>query len=100
MRRRQDQDPEKRREREFDAITFVLAGVLSAIVLGAIGYGIFNSSQGRTAIPPLTAGPRSFGPPPTPSSTTGLRRTDNTFRSWYASHRPQPTSAPLDKFPP
>jgi hypothetical protein len=73
MRRRQDQDPEKRREREFDAITFVLAGVLSAIVLGAIGYGIFNSSQGRTAIPPLTAGPQASGPPPAPISTTGSR---------------------------
>ena len=38
--------PEKRRELEFDAITFVLAGVLSAVVLGAVGYGIFKSSRG------------------------------------------------------
>lgn len=47
MRRRQDEDPETRREREFDTITFVLAGVLGAIILGAVGYGIFNSYRGR-----------------------------------------------------
>ena len=34
------EDPNERREREFDAITFLLAGVLSAIILGAVGYGI------------------------------------------------------------
>ena len=51
-----EEDPEKRREREFDAITFVLAGVLSAIVLGAVGYGVVKSSRGTTNVPSLTAG--------------------------------------------
>lgn len=72
MRRRPNEDPEKRREREFDAITFVLAGVLSAIILGAVGYGIFNSSRGIT-IPALTSGSQIPGPPGRPASTTGSR---------------------------
>jgi hypothetical protein len=67
-----EQDPEKRREREFDAITFVLAGVLSAIVLGAVGYGITKSSRGTATIP-LTAGSQVPGPPEPPASTTGSR---------------------------
>ena len=51
-------DPGKRKEREFDAITFLLAGVLSAIVLGAIGFGIAKSSKVATipAPPPVTIG--------------------------------------------
>jgi hypothetical protein len=72
MRRRPNEDPEKRREREFDTITFVLAGVLSAIVLGAVGYGIFNSSRGVT-IPALTAGSQTPLSPGRPVSTTGSR---------------------------
>ena len=71
MRRRQDEDPEARREREFDTITFVLAAVLGAIILGAVGYGIFNSSRGG-AIPSLTAGWQIPGPPER-ASTTGSR---------------------------
>jgi len=68
-----EEDPDKRREREFDAITFVLAGVLSAILLGAIGYGIVNSSQRATNVPALNAGSQvpDLGPPPL--STTGSR---------------------------
>ncbi len=73
MRRRQDEDPETRREREFDTITFVLAGVLGAIILGAVGYGIFNSYRGATTIPSLTAGWQIPGPPKPPASTTGSR---------------------------
>jgi len=72
MRRRQDEDPEARREREFDTITFVLAAVLSAIILGAVGYGIVNSYRGTT-IPSLTAGSQVPGPPQRPASTTGSR---------------------------
>jgi hypothetical protein len=68
-----DEDPEARREREFDAITFILAGVLSAIVLGAVGYGILNSSRDTTTIPALTAGSQIPGPPDRPVSTTGSR---------------------------
>ena len=68
-----NEDPEKRREREFDAITFVLAGVLSAIVLGAVGYGIFKSSKGTTTFPSLTAGSQTSGPAEPPASTTGSR---------------------------
>jgi hypothetical protein len=67
-----DEDPEKRWEREFDTITFVLAGVLSAIVLGAIGYGIVNSSRGTTTIP-LTAGSQIPRAPEPPQGTTGSR---------------------------
>jgi hypothetical protein len=48
------EDPGKDREREFDAITFVLAGVLSAIILGAIGYGISKSSHMAMPLPPKT----------------------------------------------
>jgi hypothetical protein len=78
-----NEDPEERREREFDAITFLLAGVLSAIVLGAIGYGIFNSSRVATTIPSLTADSPVPKPPDlplsnrndpaAPSRTTGSR---------------------------
>jgi hypothetical protein len=65
-----EKDPEKRREREFDAITFVLAGVLSAVVLGAVGYGVIKSSRGTATIP-LTAGSQIPQPPEPPKSTTG-----------------------------
>ena len=60
------EDPNERREREFDAITFLLAGVLSAVVLGAVGYGIFKSSQGGDGHPAADAGvanARAGGPP-------------------------------------
>ena len=67
-----EEDPYKRREREFDTITFVLAGVLSAVVLGAVGYGIVNSSRGTATIP-LTAGSQVPQPPELPVSTTGSR---------------------------
>ena len=70
--------PNERREREFDAITFLLAGMLSAVVLGAVGYGIIKSSRVATVIPPLAPGLQSpvqaarppFDPNPT---TTGSR---------------------------
>jgi hypothetical protein len=52
-----------RGDRGYDVIIFVLAAVLGAIVLGAIGYGIFNSSRVTTAIPIGSH----------PSSTTGAR---------------------------
>ena len=68
-----DEDPDQRREREFDTITFLLAGVLSAIVLGAIGYGIFNSSRGIANLPSMTAGSQIPKPPELPVSTTGSR---------------------------
>ena len=76
-----NKDPKERREREFDAITFLLAGVLSAIVLGAIGYGIFNSSRVATTIPSLTADSPVPKPPDlsnrddaaAPPHTTGSR---------------------------
>ena len=67
-----EKDREKRREREFDAITFVLAGVLSAVVLGAVGYGVIKSSRGTATIP-LTAGSQIPQPPDLPVSTTGAR---------------------------
>jgi len=52
------EDPEKRREREFDLITFLLAAVL--IILGAMSYGVVNSSRVAT-------------PLPAPAGTTGSR---------------------------
>jgi hypothetical protein len=68
-----NEDP-KHREREFDAITFLLAGVLSAIVLGAVGYGIYRSSRVATVIPPPAAGlqmpVQTDRLPPAPSTTT------------------------------
>lgn len=67
-----NEDPEQRREREFDAITFVLAGALSAIVLGAVGYGVIKSSRGTATIT-LTAGSQIPQPPELPVSTTGSR---------------------------
>ena len=71
MRRRTNESPEKRREREFDTITFVLAGVLSAIILGAVGYGIVNSSRWTTTVP--SAQSQIPRPPEPPSTTTGSR---------------------------
>jgi hypothetical protein len=63
MKRPRKEDLTERREREFDAITFLLAGVLSAIVLGAVGYGIFNSSKGVVAtIPTRTEIPARQNP--------------------------------------
>ena len=68
-----NEDPEQRRERDFDTITFILAGVLSAIVLGAVSYGILNSSKGTATLPSLTAGSQMPGPLERPVSTTGSR---------------------------
>jgi hypothetical protein len=72
------EDPNERREREFDAITFLLAGVLSAIVLGAVGYGILKSSQVATILPPPANGlqipVQAKHPPSDPNLlTTGSR---------------------------
>jgi hypothetical protein len=72
------EDPRQRREREVDAITFLLAGVLAAVVLGAVGYGIYNSSRVALTIPSPTTDPqlrlRTDRPPPDPSGvTTGSR---------------------------
>jgi hypothetical protein len=50
------EDPDERREQQFDAITFLLAGVLSAIVFGAVGYGILKSSKVATIVPPPELG--------------------------------------------
>lgn len=65
-------DPSERREREFDTITFLLAGLLATIIIAAVAYGIFNSSRATLAVPSVTAGPESpmRAPPPT---TTGSR---------------------------
>jgi hypothetical protein len=54
------EDPEKRRERNFDLITFLLAALLTGIILGAMGYGVVNSSRVAMPIPP-------------PADTTGSR---------------------------
>jgi hypothetical protein len=67
-----NEDPDDRREREFDAVTFVLAGLLAAIVLGAVAYGIFNSSHVAGTVPSMTGGSQS--PAQTaPPATTGSR---------------------------
>jgi hypothetical protein len=58
---------DERRERGYDAITFAVAGVLVAILLGAIGYGIFTSSRMATTIP--NDGVKN----PPPAATTGAR---------------------------
>lgn len=46
-----DRDAGRRAEREFDVVTFVLAAILALIILSAVGYGIFNSSQIASTIP-------------------------------------------------
>ena len=61
-------------ERDYDTVTFILAAVLAVIVLGAIGYGVFNSSRITTAIPSLTPSqPSSQIERPSTVSTTGAR---------------------------
>lgn len=40
-----------RRERGFDIVTLVLAGLLALIILGALGYGVFNTSQVTETVP-------------------------------------------------
>ena len=69
-------DPAGTSERKYDIITLALAGALAIIVLGAIGYGIVNSSNVTTAIPTAAPASRSVGPTvaPEPASapaTTG-----------------------------
>ena len=67
------EDPDERREQQFDAITFVLAGVLSAIVAGAVGYGILKSSKVATIVPPPAIGlqiPMQASRPPSDPNTT------------------------------
>jgi hypothetical protein len=66
-------DPGERREREFDTITFLLAGLLATIIIAAVGYGIFNSSRPTIAVPSVTASPESPVQAPLPPSTTGSR---------------------------
>jgi hypothetical protein len=41
----------ERRERGFDIVTLVLAGLLALIILGALGYGVFNTSQVAETVP-------------------------------------------------
>ena len=70
--------PNERREWEFDGITFLLAGVLSAVVLGAVGYGIVKSSRVATVIPAPALGlqtPAQADRPPSDPypTTTGSR---------------------------
>jgi hypothetical protein len=48
-----------------------LAGVLAAIVLGAIGYGVVNSSRVSTAIPAMR--PSEPAKPASQVSTTGTK---------------------------
>jgi len=48
------EDPENNREKEFDLITFLLATVLAVILLGAVGYGVVNSSRVAAPLPPLS----------------------------------------------
>lgn len=41
----------ERRERGFDIVTLVLAGLLALIILGALGYGVSNTSQVAETVP-------------------------------------------------
>jgi hypothetical protein len=59
------------RDRDHDILTFILAGVLAAIVLGAIGYGVVNSSRVSTAIPAMR--PSEPAKPASQVSTTGTK---------------------------
>jgi Tfp pilus assembly protein PilW len=64
-------DPEERRERGFDTVTFLLAGLLATIIIAAVGYGIFNSSRATIAVPAATAGLEGQRPTLAPLNTTG-----------------------------
>jgi hypothetical protein len=57
--------------RKYDIVTFVVAGVLAAIVLGAIGYGILTSSRVTTALPSM--GPAHPASSLSQASTIGSR---------------------------
>jgi hypothetical protein len=59
------------RERNYNTVTFILAGVLAAIVLGAVSYGIVNSSRVTTAIPAMS--PSVPAKPASQVSTTGAK---------------------------
>jgi hypothetical protein len=63
-----------RREREYDVITFIVAGVLAVILLGAIGYGVFSSSRVTTAIPAMKP---NLSATPTSVTTTGAKGREN-----------------------
>jgi hypothetical protein len=64
-----DNDP--RAEHEFDVITLVLAGVLAAIVLAAVGYGVFRSSEVAVTIPFPPNSSELAGKARTPAVTEG-----------------------------
>ena len=70
-------EPPRNRERDYDIVTWTLAGALALIILGAVGYGLANSSKLATKVPSLsepqrlvpTALPR---PDPRTQDTTGF----------------------------
>jgi hypothetical protein len=70
------EDPDERREREFDTITFILAGILTAVILVAVGYGIYNSPKVAMTIPSPVADSQSAarpGDPNAPPATSDSR---------------------------
>ena len=52
--RRSSGETPKYTERGYDILTWTLAGALALIVLGAVGYGIVNSSRLATKVPSLS----------------------------------------------
>jgi len=61
------------RERTINRATFVIAGLLAAIILAAIGYGIFNASQVTSTIPRLMSHRGQAQPNPAPPHAYYLR---------------------------
>lgn len=70
-RERRNLNSEQRSEREFDVITLVLAGVLAAIILGAVGYGITNSSKVAATLPAPATSSITAHQTRTPQFTSG-----------------------------
>lgn len=62
-------DADRRAEHEFDVITFVLAGLLALIILSAVGYGIFGSTEVASTLPMLNKSSEIAGKAAMPAST-------------------------------
>ena len=67
-------EPAPYAERNYDLVTWTLAAALALFVLGAIGYGLANSSKLATSVPSLS-GPARPAPTAVPRSDPQLSNT-------------------------
>lgn len=83
-------DADSRAEREFGMIMFVLAGVLAAIIVAALAYGIFfNSSDVARSIPSPHHAQRMRTATPNSASNSNGVTTDGS-----GSFTPHPSRTP------